>query len=62
MATSTKNFWAGLFGIIFHMELLGEERGKFMMLTTQLARAFKIFPRKLWRAAALSGPASVVDE
>ena len=57
MATSTKLLKAG-FGIIFHMELLGEERGKFMMLTTQLARAFKIFPRKLWRAA-LSGPAVV---
>ena len=56
-----EKFWAGLFGIIFHMELLGEERGKFMMLTTQLARAFKIFPRKLWRAA-LSGPASAVHE
>ena len=48
-----QNFWAG-FGIIFHMELLvGEERGKFMMLTTQLARAFKIFSAKTLAAGGL---------
>lgn len=53
MATSTKLLKAG-FGIIFHMELLGEEKGgKFMMLTTQLARAFKIFSAKTLAAGGL---------